>query len=149
MNRRGLLPAPPTCALALGIGGGLAFFGHSSPWDSGAGDHPGAPTPQAGADIVETAAASSLRKPATITATNRLGHLLAGDIEISGDGADRDDGITPCGLNQAERSRGSLNDTPADTRANRIRVGRPSLRFIRCPVQRFDDTSQEEAGNGP
>jgi uncharacterized protein GlcG (DUF336 family) len=80
------------------------------------------------------------------------GTLLVGAIGISGDGIDQDDMISFLGTNNgASKLGGTINNAPTAIRADNIVVAIGAgvrLRYIRCPVAPFLDTSDQNVCEG-
>jgi len=80
------------------------------------------------------------------------GSTLVGAIGVSGDGIDQDDMISFLGLNNgASKVGGTINNAPKGIRADTIVVpigAGVRLRYIRCPVAPFLDTSDQNVCEG-
>ena len=62
------------------------------------------------------------------------GGTLIGGIGVSGDGIDQDDMISFLGVHEAgEALGGTINNAPAEIRADQLRPGGVRLRYIQCP----------------
>ncbi|ARN74586.1 heme-binding protein [Oceanicoccus sagamiensis] len=77
------------------------------------------------------------------------GSTLIGGIGVSGDGIDQDDMISFLGVhNAAERLNGSINNAPADIRADKLTPQGVRLRFIQCPQAPFLDSDDDNVCEG-
>ena len=80
------------------------------------------------------------------------GGTLVGGIGVSGDGIDQDDMISFLGTSNAGKLLGTINNAPADIRADRIVVNLGNadvrLRYISCPFAPFLDTAQQNVCEG-
>jgi uncharacterized protein GlcG (DUF336 family) len=73
---------------------------------------------------------------------------LVGGIGVSGDGVDQDDMISFLGLHQAGEILGTVNNAPANIRADQLSPQGVRLRYINCPQSPFLDTNEEDVCNG-
>ena len=72
------------------------------------------------------------------------GSQLVGAIGVSGDGVDQDDMISFLGVHNAGLTlNGSINNAPADIRADNIVVQGVRLRYISCPQTPFIDSDEQ------
>lgn len=80
------------------------------------------------------------------------GNTLVGGIGVSGDGIDQDDMISFLGLHNAGLRLGTINNAPAEIRADQIEVAVGSdsvrLRYISCPFNPFLDTAEQNVCAG-
>lgn len=74
--------------------------------------------------------------------------LLVGGIGVSGDGIDQDDMIAFLGLHNAGLRLGTINNAPADRRADRLTPQGTRLRFIQCPQAPFLDSNEQNVCDG-
>lgn len=77
-------------------------------------------------------------------------NLLVGGIGVSGDGVDQDDMISFLGLHRAGQVLGTVNNAPAEIRADRLAIpGQEArLRYINCPQLPFIGSNDTEVCNG-
>jgi uncharacterized protein GlcG (DUF336 family) len=77
-------------------------------------------------------------------------NLLVGGIGVSGDGVDQDDMISFLGLHRAGLILGTVNNAPADIRADQLSIpGQEArLRYINCPQLPFIGSNDTEVCNG-
>lgn len=77
------------------------------------------------------------------------GNQLIGGIGVSGDGVDQDDMISFLGVhNAANALGGSINNAPAEIRADNLTPQGVRLRFVQCPQSPFLNSSEENACSG-
>lgn len=76
------------------------------------------------------------------------GNDLIGGIGVSGDGVDQDDMISFLGVHQAGEALGTINNAPANMRADQLTPSGVRLRYINCPQSPFLDSDKENVCNG-
>lgn len=77
------------------------------------------------------------------------GSQLVGGIGVSGDGVDQDDMISFLGLHNAGITlSGSINNAPANIRADNLTPKGVRLRFVQCPQSPFLNSSEENVCRG-
>lgn len=78
------------------------------------------------------------------------GDVLVGGIGVSGDGVDQDDMISFLGVHRAGLRLGTVNNAPADIRADQLEIpGEESrLRYVNCPQVPFIGSNETEVCNG-
>ena len=76
------------------------------------------------------------------------GNDLVGGIGVSGDGVDQDDMISFLGVHQAGEALGTINNAPANIRADQLTPNGVRLRYINCPQSPFLDSNEEDVCNG-
>ncbi|MDD9893882.1 MAG: heme-binding protein [Gammaproteobacteria bacterium] len=76
------------------------------------------------------------------------GNDLIGGIGVSGDGVDQDDMISFLGVHNAGENLGTINNAPANIRADQLVPNGVRLRYINCPQSPFLDSTEEDVCNG-
>jgi len=77
------------------------------------------------------------------------GNQLVGGIGVSGDGVDQDDMISFLGVHNAGINLGgSINNAPADIRADNLTPQGVRLRYVQCPQSPFLNSSAENVCRG-
>ena len=77
------------------------------------------------------------------------GSELVGGIGVSGDGVDQDDMIAFLGLHEAGLALdGSINNAPAEIRADQLMPQGERLRYIQCPQSPYIDTDEQNVCGG-
>lgn len=102
--------------------------------------------------ITASAAGSRLKNGLQIFAGSvpiYRGATLIGAIGVSGDGVDQDDMVAFLGLQNAIQAlSGSINQAPADRRADILRPQGTRLLYVQCPQSPFLDSDQENVCAG-
>lgn len=73
---------------------------------------------------------------------------LVGAIGVSGDGVDQDDMIAFLGLHNAAQELGTINNAPANMRADVLTPQGIRLRYVQCPQAPFIDSDEQNVCDG-
>lgn len=76
------------------------------------------------------------------------GNNLVGSIGVSGDGVDQDDMIAFLGVHEAAATLGTIQNAPAEIRADTLTPQGVRLRYIQCPQAPFLNSNEQAACNG-
>lgn len=76
------------------------------------------------------------------------GDVLVGGIGVSGDGVDQDDMIAFLGLHNAARELGTINNAPANMRADNLTPQGIRLRYVQCPQAPYLGSDEQNVCDG-
>lgn len=76
------------------------------------------------------------------------GNILLGGIGVSGDGVDQDDMIAFLGLHEAGQQLGTINNAPANMRADQLSPQGIRLRYVQCPQTPYINSDEQGVCDG-